>query len=190
MKIEQFECLLKIAEVKSIQKAAEEMHMSIQNTSRLIKQLEEELNTQIFIRDKKCVLLTSAGEDIYKYAQSIVNAVTELNNKYIAHSFAQAETPINKITVHSAYATNKIASDLLETLTAEYNIQRTSIFIRDAIEINRLLSEPSQLTSHANIIMTNIESTELLSLKNKLRGYPTFFLRKDRIGVRLHKNHP
>ena len=52
MRLEQFEFILEVASKKSMQKAADNLHTSIQNVSKLIKQLEDELHVQLFVRNK------------------------------------------------------------------------------------------------------------------------------------------
>ena len=62
VRIEQLEVILTVAQSGSMQKAAEQLHTSSQNISKLIKQLEDELQLQIFMRNKYGVFLTSVGE--------------------------------------------------------------------------------------------------------------------------------
>ena len=72
MRLEQFEFLIVVAQKKSMQKAAAELHTSVQNVSKSIKQLEDELNTPVFIRNKFGVFLTQEGEAIYNIAKNIM----------------------------------------------------------------------------------------------------------------------
>lgn len=69
MRLEQFEYIEAVAEYGSMSTAAQHLHVSQQNISKAIRQLEDELNTTAFIRSKKGAVLTSQGELIYTFAK-------------------------------------------------------------------------------------------------------------------------
>jgi len=52
---------LKIAQVGTISKAAEELHVTQPTLSRQLRDLEQQLGTQLFIRSKRAMTLTAAG---------------------------------------------------------------------------------------------------------------------------------
>lgn len=58
-----------VAEYKSFSKAAEYLHISQPAISHAIKELEGQLNTKLFIRDKKTVILTEEGEKLVYYVK-------------------------------------------------------------------------------------------------------------------------
>ncbi|MBQ2993898.1 MAG: LysR family transcriptional regulator, partial [Peptococcaceae bacterium] len=58
MRIEQLEQLIQINQWSSMNIAAQYLHMTHQNLSRSMKQLEEELNITIFSRTNKGSVLT------------------------------------------------------------------------------------------------------------------------------------
>ena len=53
-----------VAECKSFSKATELLHVSQPAISRSVKELEEQLDTQLFIRGSKSVKLTENGEKL------------------------------------------------------------------------------------------------------------------------------
>ena len=59
-----------VAEYKSFSKAAEVLYISQPAISHAIKDLEEQLNTKLFIRNKKNVALTDDGEKLLYYVKS------------------------------------------------------------------------------------------------------------------------
>ena len=73
-----------IAESGSICKAARELHLSQPPLSKQIKQLEEELNVQLFDRSSRGVALTDQGHALYVHATSLLAysdvIVRELSN--------------------------------------------------------------------------------------------------------------
>ncbi|MDE6141312.1 MAG: LysR family transcriptional regulator, partial [Bacilli bacterium] len=59
-----------IASTKNITKASENLNVSQPALTKAIKQLESDLNTKLFIRSKKGVVLTDTGEILYDYTKT------------------------------------------------------------------------------------------------------------------------
>jgi len=69
-----------VAEYGSFTAAAEKIHNVQSNVTMRIKELEAELNQQLFIRQKNGVILTSAGQIFLGYAQRILQLTDESRN--------------------------------------------------------------------------------------------------------------
>ena len=67
-----------ITEYASFTKAAECLYVTQPTLSRQIADLEEELGVQLFIRDKRAIRLTQAGEVFFEEAKVIVNCCDKL----------------------------------------------------------------------------------------------------------------
>ena len=74
--VNKYKVFLVVSEFKSFSKAAEYMHISQPAISHAIKELESQLNTQLFIRNKKSVLLTDDGEKIKGYIKQAFNTIS------------------------------------------------------------------------------------------------------------------
>ena len=59
-----------VASIKNMTKASENLNVSQPALTKAIKQLESDLNVQLFTRSKKGVALTDAGEVLYEYTVS------------------------------------------------------------------------------------------------------------------------
>ena len=55
MRTEHLEYFLKLAQTNSITQAAKELYTTHQNVSKIIRQLEEDLGTTLFLRNQKGV---------------------------------------------------------------------------------------------------------------------------------------
>ncbi|MHC9533520.1 LysR family transcriptional regulator [Dellaglioa sp. BT-FLS60] len=64
-----------IVQEKNITKAAEKLHLSQPTLSRQIKDLEEEIGDQLFIRGNREVILTEKGDYLYNHAKEIIKLV-------------------------------------------------------------------------------------------------------------------
>ena len=70
-----------VATNKSITKASNELMITQPAVSQGIQNLESNLNTTLFIRTKKGVILTSEGEELYKYIKEGMNYFINGTNK-------------------------------------------------------------------------------------------------------------
>lgn len=80
MEIRNLITFVRIAEVRNFLKTAEQLGYSQSAVTMQIKQLEEELHTQLFDRIGKQVQLTQAGERLLPYALDVLNAVQRAEN--------------------------------------------------------------------------------------------------------------
>lgn len=69
-KLEHYRVFCKVAQNHSFSKAAQELFLSQPAISQAIRQLEEQLGTQLFLRSSKRVELTAEGQLLYEYASS------------------------------------------------------------------------------------------------------------------------
>lgn len=76
MDIRQIRTFISVANHLNFTKASEEMYMTQSSISKIIKSLEEELDTQLFHRNPK-VELTDSGKELYAQA---INLITLLEN--------------------------------------------------------------------------------------------------------------
>ncbi|WP_101875672.1 LysR family transcriptional regulator [Lachnoclostridium edouardi] len=81
MNTQQLECFLHVADKLNFTKAAEELYISTPAVTHHIKNLEEELNTTLFIRTPKMVKLTETGKLFYSEAKSILEKIALAEKK-------------------------------------------------------------------------------------------------------------
>lgn len=68
-----------VSEKESISQAAEELHVSQPAISQQIKNLENQVGFELFIRNKKGVKLTNEAQEIFNYCKTIFKQVDALN---------------------------------------------------------------------------------------------------------------
>lgn len=81
MEIRVLEYFLAIAREQSFSKAAETLHLTQPTLSRQLKDLEEELGKQLFIRSSKRISLTDDGMILRKRAEEILALVRKTENE-------------------------------------------------------------------------------------------------------------
>jgi DNA-binding transcriptional LysR family regulator len=105
MEIRQMQYLIAAIETKSLNKAAEILYTTQPNVSKVIRNLENELNTEILLRSSKGISLTPFGEHLYEYAKNIVKSaemVQELAQNALYQKLKIASYPSNMIARHLA----------------------------------------------------------------------------------------
>ena len=71
-----------VANHKNITKASEELNISQPAISKSIKNLEEQLGGQLFIRTKRGVILTEEGKEFYNYIKQAIEYISNAENKF------------------------------------------------------------------------------------------------------------
>ncbi|PSL41377.1 DNA-binding transcriptional LysR family regulator [Planomicrobium soli] len=79
MDIRQLSYFVEVAKHKSFTKAAQTLHLSQPSLSKMVKNLEEELDVTLFDRSARQIALTDAGEVVVEQAQKILNSLDDLS---------------------------------------------------------------------------------------------------------------
>lgn len=78
--LELYKVFYYVAKNESISRAANELSISQPAISKSIKTLEEQINTNLFVRKREGVELTEAGETIYKKIKEAMDLITSAEN--------------------------------------------------------------------------------------------------------------
>ena len=81
MEIRVLEYFLAVAREQNISRAAGYLHLTQPTLSRQLKELEEELGQQLFVRCNRKITLTQDGMFLRKRAQEIVDLVKKTENE-------------------------------------------------------------------------------------------------------------
>lgn len=71
-----------IAKNKNITKAANELSISQPAISRMLKTMEDQMNTKLFIRQSKGVLLTQEGKELYRLIGENISGIIKAENDF------------------------------------------------------------------------------------------------------------
>ena len=80
MDLRQLNYFLEIAKQKSFTKASQTLHISQPTLSKMVKNLEEELEVELIDRSSRQIDLTDAGEVVYMQGEKIVESIDELSS--------------------------------------------------------------------------------------------------------------
>jgi len=115
LEFRQLETFLKVAELKSFSKAAQEIFLTQPTVSEHIRQLEAELNTRLFLRTKKEAILTPAGRLFVKHARKILSLRRQVTLEMARFSdTVEGELVIGASTIPGEYILPKIIGTFRE----------------------------------------------------------------------------
>ena len=106
-----------VANNGNITKASEELMISQPAISKSIKNLEEQLGGQLFIRTKRGVILTEEGREFYQYIRQAIEYISSAENKF--SDLINLETGCIKIGISSTL-TKEFLLPYLETFHKLY----------------------------------------------------------------------
>ena len=83
MTLQQLKYALTIADCGSMNEAAKQLFLSQPSLSETIKELENEIGLDIFLRSNRGIVITPEGEDFLSYAKQVIDQYELLQSKYI-----------------------------------------------------------------------------------------------------------
>jgi DNA-binding transcriptional LysR family regulator len=163
-----------VAETRSFSKASEIIHLTQPAVSLQIQALEEVYETKLFDRTSSTVMLTPAGEILYKYAKEILTL------------FAEAEKDIGEITglvkgSISVGASSTIGNYVLPAVIADFKRKNPKI------KIHLLVGNTKRVVEFLNAGNIDLGLVEGEVTKYKIR---TEKLISDELGMIMPSTHP
>lgn len=83
MEISQLKTIIQVAELGSLSKAADRLHIAQPALSRQVRMLEEELGVRLFDRHGRGMVVTEAGKDVLRHAHRVMNELDEIRASVI-----------------------------------------------------------------------------------------------------------
>lgn len=147
MTLQQLLYSVKIAETKSMNKAAAELFISQPALSSAIRELEEELNIEIFIRNQKGIIVTTEGENFLSYARNIVEMSKMLKDRYTAD-----EMKTDKFSVSMQHYS--FAVEAFMTLAKEFKLHDYELAVHET-KTAEVIENVEKFRSELGIICEN-----------------------------------
>ncbi|MDO4965393.1 MAG: LysR family transcriptional regulator [Lachnospiraceae bacterium] len=147
MTLQQLFYSVKIAETKSMNKAAAELFISQPALSSAIHELEEELNIEIFIRNQRGIIVTTEGENFLSYARQIVEMSNMLKDRYDAD-----EMKTNKFSVSMQHYS--FAVEAFMTLAEEFKLHDYELAVHET-KTAEVIENVEKFRSELGIIYQN-----------------------------------
>ena len=95
MTLTQLQYAVTIAKTKSMNQAANELFVSQPALSGAMKELEEELGTQLFIRNNRGIVITTEGEEFLSYARQMVELGNLVEERFVNKSITKKKFSVS-----------------------------------------------------------------------------------------------
>lgn len=183
MELKFLKYFVEIADQKSMRKAAEHLYVTQPNLTRAIQGLEEEMGAKLFYRTNHGVTLTTTGESLYLYAQSILNQLNDIEKlKRKESEFEQNKLAlsIGNIILKDEIMLNFYQN--LQTRHANISIYETSL--------EKVLEHVSDLVSEIGIISINTMQYPLLNKIADIKGLEVHKIAESPLYVHVGRQNP
>ena len=169
MRIQQLQYLEKIVESGSINEAAKALFLSQPSLSNAIKELEQEMDLQLLVRQKSGVSLTNEGREFMIYARQILDQVKLMEAKYKQHTVRKQAFSVSA--QHYAFVLHAFV-DLIKQVDAE----EYQFTLRET-ETQNILEDVMSFKSSLGILYLNKFNRQVLTKlfkEKKLKFTPLF----------------
>lgn len=126
MRLEQLHCIADIAETGSLTATAQRQFITQQAVSKMVKQLEKELDATLLVRTRTGVTFTEIGKELVAFAQKVAEAEKEFQQHVSLIKHTEKAAKHNDMYIAS---TSSITNLLFPILIANPKIQENNITI-------------------------------------------------------------
>jgi Transcriptional regulator len=141
MRIDDLRLFLEVAKARSMTAASEKLCATPQNVSRIIKQLELELNTSLFKRTKHGVFLTERGKFFYDQVKIMIEKADLINSAFHPDHITGSQNPADALNIMVSYQLSSIVQNYALSISSKYNQIPISIMELDSIDAWEILKK-------------------------------------------------
>lgn len=182
MTLTQLSYVVKVSDTRSMNKAAAELFVSQPALSGSIRELEEELHIQIFLRSNRGIMLTTEGEEFLQYARQM----TELS-KMINARYSDDKAPRKKFSVSMQHYS--FAVEAFIELSKKFAMNEFELAVHET-KTYEVIENVRNFRSELGVLYLNDFNSAVLSKvfsENELEFVPLF---ECGVSVYLAKSHP
>lgn len=192
MEIRVLKYFLAVAREENITRAAEFLHITQPTLSRQLIQLEEELNTQLFVRGKNKMSLTDEGMLLRRRAEEIVDLADKTEKEFLEHdNMIAGEIFIGGGETHAMH----ILAEVIKDFKNEFPHVKYQLYSGNADDVKEkldkglidigLLMEPVDIEKYEFVRLNQREVWGLLVPKNSLIAQKDYVTPQDLISLPL-----
>lgn len=181
MNIHQLKYFVEIIKHGSISKASVALYVSQPSISNSIKKLEEEVGATLIMRNNKGIMLTKEGEDIYKYANIVLDQVDKIKR------VSETDETSSLRVVSTNYSP---VMEAFVKLCKEYEAKSKVIFNIKNDDLMGVIKSVYNLESDIGVLLINKQSLELCESIIKTNNIEFVKLYDVSVNVNISKTHP
>lgn len=155
MTLQQLKYVIEISKYGSINEAAKRLFMTQPSLSNAVKELENQINIDIFIRTNKGIQLSVEGSEFLAYARQVVEQSELLENRYLNAKPSPQHFSVSS--QHYAFAVNAFVD-----LVKEYAIDEYEFTMRET-KTYEIVEDVKNLRSEIGILYINEFNSKILN---------------------------
>lgn len=155
MTLQQLKYVIAVAEKGTISEAAKTLFISQPSLTNAIKELENEIQIEIFIRTNKGVILSNDGEEFMGYARQIVEQTALLEDRYINHENHKQKFSVS--TQHYSFAVNAFVD-----VVKKFGYSNYDFTLRET-QTNEIILDVSTLKSEIGVLYLSKENSQVIN---------------------------
>ena len=182
MTLTQLQYVVAIAETKSMNKAANALFVSQPALSGAMKDLEEELQTELFIRTNKGIVITTEGQEFLSYARQMVELGNLVEERFVNKTIARKKFSVSM--QHYSFAVEAFIE-----LAKKFSIGEYELAVHET-KTHEVIDNVKNYHSELGVIYMNAFNEKVMTKileENDLEFVPLYYCG---ISVYLSKNHP
>ena len=177
MTLQQLKYILTVAETGTITEAAKILFISQPSLTNAIRELEKEMNIEIFNRTNKGIIVSKEGETFLGYARQVLEQAALLEDKYKGESNRKQEFCIS--TQHYSFAVNAFVDLIKEFGHDEYDFKiretQTYEIIKDVTDMKSEIGV-LYLSDFNKVVISKILRSNGLKFNELFRAKPHVFV--------------
>lgn len=182
MTLTQLNYFITIAEMKSLNKAAEQLYVSQPSLTNSMKDLEKELGITLFHRSGRGVTLTNDGIEFLLYAKQLYGQYENILEKYGKGSSYKKKFGVS--TQHYSFAVKAFVD-----MAKEFDMSKYEFAIRET-KTAEVISDVSTMKSEIGILYLCDFNRKSMEKLLKSAGLSFYHLIECQAYVYIWKNHP
>lgn len=182
MTLAQLRYAIVVADSKSMNEAARELFISQPSLSAAIKDLEEELGIDVFIRSSRGVTLTPEGEEFIGYARQVVEQYQLIETKYIEKTEVKKKFGVSM--QHYSFAVNAFIE-----MVKQFGMDEYEFAVRET-KTSEVIEDVKNFKSEIGILYLNEFNEKVITKLLNESDLEFHELLKCKIYVYMWKGHP
>lgn len=174
MELRQLKYFVKVAEILNFSVAAKELYITQSTLSQQIKQLEQEVDTPLLVRDSHSVALTEAGSEMLKYARvALRDAEACLDRMRDIKAVLTGE-----LNIGVTYSFSPILTETIFTFMKQYPGVKLNVYYKPMAELMDMLRSRS------------VDFVLAFKPSQPLAGVESHILFQNCLSAIVNSNHP
>lgn len=182
MTLNQLKYIITVADKGTISAAAKELFISQPSLTNAIKELEEEIQINIFNRTNKGIIVSNEGNEFLAYARQVLEQFNLLEEKYL--NIKKQSPRFSVSTQHYSFAVNAFVDVIREFGGDNYDftLRETQTF--------EIIEDVTRLKSEIGVLYTSAKNEEVLMKIIKQNGlvFEKLFIAKPHVFI--SSKHP